>query len=725
MSILRALRRQQTLALGVAILLTGICAPAAWFLVPAKYKAQARLQVMAQTPKVVFQTVETEGGDDYRRYQQTQITLVKSRLVLNAALTDEKVAKCRMVREQIDPISWLQGALTVEFVSGSEVMEISLMGDDNEELAVLVNAVKKAYMHEVVLYDVRKRSERHATLKSIQEKYKALLKERRDTQRKLAEAVGSNDPKTLSLRQQLAMEHLSRVKSELLDVRSEKRRAEAQLRVRHPAEDQPVASSPSPSVAEADVNRLIEQDPGVARLVAKLSGMKEKWESESSHMRTINRKGTADPGLKLLRDNYKATQTALASLRAQLRPMAIRQLQEQDVGDKVTRGGESEHELAYLDDLEQHLNKEIDALSKENRSETVKTLDLQSLQEESGQLQSAALKVGTEVEALNVELEAPPRIRTIEDAVPPRTLDQTKKFMLIAMISFGSFFGGLFGVAFLELQLQKVDSADEVPADLGLRVVGALPILPPRTNRGPAISRGAKDQLWQALMLESIDATRTMLVHAARTESHRVVMVASAVSGEGKTSLASHLATSLARSGLKTLLIDADLRSPAIHRIFDLPCSAGLSELLRGEVGIADVISDTAIGELKVITAGGCDQQTIRVLAQGALGGLFAQLKEQFDFVIVDSSPVLPVADALIVAQQADAVLFSIFRDVSRKTKVNAALRRLESLGVRILGAVVTGGQGGLYGNYYGGESTYYSKLPASAANSSSSDSST
>ena len=218
-------------------------------------------------------------------------------------------------------------------------------------------------------------------------------------------------------------------------------------------------------------------------------------------------------------------------------------------------------------------------------------------------------------------------------------------------------------------------------------------------------------------MLESIDATRTMLIHAARTGSHRVVMITSAVGGEGKTSLASHLATSLARSGLRTLLIDADLRSPSIHRLFDLPVAAGLSEVLRGEVEWADAAAATTIEDLKVLTAGNCDRQTIALLSQGCLSPLFVQLKEQFDFVIVDSSPILPVADGLIIAQSVDAVLFSIFRDVSRKTKIAAAAERLQYLGVRILGAVVTGAHGGRYGNDYNPDSPYR-VLPASAADS-------
>jgi Mrp family chromosome partitioning ATPase len=128
------------------------------------------------------------------------------------------------------------------------------------------------------------------------------------------------------------------------------------------------------------------------------------------------------------------------------------------------------------------------------------------------------------------------------------------------------------------------------------------------------------------------------------------------------------------------------------------------------------VVHDTAIENLSIVTAGNCNRQTIHRLAQGCIGSHFVDFKERFEFVIVDSSPVLPVADGLIVAQQVDAVLFSIFRDVSRKTRVSAALQRLQCLGVRVLGAVVTGAEGSRYGNQYGYNSIYPS-LPDSATN--------
>ncbi len=717
MSLVYALRRRQMLALGVAVLAAGICGPAAWYLVPtAQFKAQARLQVIAQQPKVLFRTVETENGDDYHRYQTTQLTLIKSRLVLNTALQDDKVKNYRMILEQDDPVTWLQEKLKVEFISGSEIMELSLSGSNPQELAGLVNAVKKAYIEEVVEVDIKKRSDRHAKLKKIKQSYAEILKERRDHQRKLAVTVGSDDRQTLALRQQYAMEHMASLRTELLDVQSQKRKAEALLKLRRPVEDR--ADPGTPGVSAAELERMIDQDPGVTRLVEKLATAEERLTSESDKIWTVARRGTADPSIKNLRDYVVSTRKSLARRREAVRADVIKQLRNERDDDHSTPSDPAEQQLAMLNDLEQRLTDEINTVDKGNQSMTENTLDLRELQEEVAQMEAAALKVGAEVESLNVELDAPPRIKTIEDAVVPRARDDKKRFMTIGMVVVVSFVGGLIGIAFLELRTQKVDSADQVPNELGLRVVGALPILPSRTSHAGSISRKKRDMEWQALLLESIDATRTMLVHSARTESHQVFMIVSAVASEGKTSLASHLATSLARNGDRTLLIDADLRSPSIHQIFDMPLGGGLSELLRGEVDPTEVISDTAIDELKILTAGTCDQQTIRALSRGSLGALFAQFREQFDFVIVDSSPILPVADALTIAQQADAVLFSIFRDVSSKTKVCAAISRLECLGVRILGAVVTGGHGGLYGNYYG-QSSNYSRLPLSRANSS------
>jgi capsular exopolysaccharide synthesis family protein len=195
-------------------------------------------------------------------------------------------------------------------------------------------------------------------------------------------------------------------------------------------------------------------------------------------------------------------------------------------------------------------------------------------------------------------------------------------------------------------------------------------------------------------MTESVEATRTMLLHAAQTEAMRVIVITSAVGGEGKTLTASHLAVSLARAGRKTLLVDADLRRPALLKLFNLQVQPGLSEVLRGEAELNAAFQEGPAPGLTILAAGMSDDRAVQALSQPILDDIIAKAKEGFDFIIIDSTPVLPVADSTLLCQQADGVIFSVLQDVSRLPQVYAAYERLAALRIRILGAVVNGSRG-------------------------------
>ncbi len=717
MGLLRALKRRLVLALGLAILVSSVCSMAAWFLLPPpKYQAQAQVLVRTATPQIMFKTIDAEAErEESQRYQRSQLVQLKSRFVINAALQQRGINELKMIREQARPDDWLAANLQAQFLPGTEVLQISLDGKYPEELARLVNAVTNTYIEEVANGDLKRRVQRRELLKKLSNTKFAELKNHRDALRTLAQKAGSDDRQTLVLKQQYAIELGTDVRKDLREVQSQKRKLEAMIKVRRP---EALHETAAPMVSNDDVARLIEQDPEVSDLKAKLAAASGRLASEAAHTGRIARNSGTNPALRSLRDEVELINKQLERKRRAIRPSVIQQLQNpQDDGQSV-KGGSLEQQLAVATELEASLQEEIKNFSQMDQVLTDNTLNVQDNKEELKQIEDAATKIASEVEKLDVELQAPPRISLIEEALPPTTRNVKKWYMMFGGISLGSFWGSLFLIAFLELQARKIDSADEVVGDLGLAVVGSLPMLPARARRNGVMARHEKDRYRYNLLLESIDATRTMLIHAARSGSHRVVMIASALPGEGKTSLASHLATSLARSGQKTLLIDADLRCPSIHRLFDLTPTPGLSELLRGEAAFDDVIVSTAVEELKVMTAGHCDPRTLRILSQGGLGGLFARLKEQYDFVIVDSSPILPVADAQIIAQQVDAVLFSILADVSRKTKILAAYQRVAALGVKVLGAVVTGAHdGGRYGNkYYSGYSAEVHSTPSDTA---------
>ena len=202
------------------------------------------------------------------------------------------------------------------------------------------------------------------------------------------------------------------------------------------------------------------------------------------------------------------------------------------------------------------------------------------MKDEIAQGEEVARHLGRQMEALNVELKAPQRGRVVEPADNPRAESPRKR---LAAVGDGRLRGvravAVLGVSWREYRLRRVDSPEEVVEGLNLRLVGTLPALPGarpaqgRTGDGDAGPTADADR-WQNLLVESVDAARTVLLRDCRADDMRAVMITSATKGEGKSSLASHLAISLARAGRRTVLVDFDLRSPSLHGLFDVPAVA-------------------------------------------------------------------------------------------------------------------------------------------------------
>ncbi len=242
-------------------------------------------------------------------------------------------------------------------------------------------------------------------------------------------------------------------------------------------------------------------------------------------------------------------------------------------------------------------------------------------------------------------------------------------------------------VCWREFRRRRVTSASDLVHGLGLPVIGCIPEVRGRQKMTRADLDG------QGRVHEAMDALRTVLLRDGAS-GPRVLLITSAVAGEGKTSLAVRLAASLARGWRKTLLIDADLRKPEAHALFETPLEPGLSEMLRGEAEASDVIQPTGLSRLWIVPAGHGDTHAIQALAQDGAGQLFDRLKEQFEFVILDACPVLPVADALLLSTHADAVLLSVRSGASRVPIIEAARQRLAALHVQLRGAVLMGRDG-------------------------------
>ncbi len=308
----------------------------------------------------------------------------------------------------------------------------------------------------------------------------------------------------------------------------------------------------------------------------------------------------------------------------------------------------------------------------------------ENIEQEEKFVNELSLKVSKE----EVELEAGSRVTKAQDAELQKK-DMKKQLLGTVVAPVVVLMAVCMGVAWLDVRQRRIRSAGEVSRGLGIRVVGAVPSLPNLEKH--LIGPTGEPDLQGHPALESIDALRTQLLRDADYVATRIVMVTSATHGEGKTTVASHLASSLARAGRKTLLIDGDLRRPAAHQLFELPMHPGLSEVMLSEVELTDAVQATTLDGLSFMAAGQWDREVLQSLARDGLEGIFEKLQEEFDFIVVDSHPVLAATDSLLISQRVDAVILSVLREVSQMPRVFAASQRLTTLGIRVLGAVVNG----------------------------------
>jgi len=677
MGLLMALRRRWRIGVGLGILSAVAAGVSTWYIVPkSKYTARATLHVSSNPKYIIFDP--KERLTDYRTYQRTQVALAKSHFVLADALKRPELAGLTTLREQVDPSDWLSQQIKVDFPDASEVLEISLTGERPEDLALLVNAAVDSYMSRVVEEEEKERHARLEKLRELWEKYQHNLQSKRDQFRKLSDELGTADQKTLSVAQQSKIQHRELAESELMRMKFELRRSESELAV---LEDR-VEESISQGTSQAAVDERIDAHPHVIEIHSQIRKLLDR---QSQVSRLTPRRD--DPALLSVRRQLDQAKKDLSKARSTLRPHITSQLHStiaQEDRDTVAKlRARVSSTRMYMDAITQ----EIERVQEESKAINRTGLDLTQYQDEIQIVGETARKIGAEVEAMEVELGAPARIRVVDRAIVPTIKDKFRKAKASGAAAVGTLMLILFGVSFREFRARRINTVDEVAQGLGLKIVGSLPPLPngSRESTAPTALR------LRSQLLESIDSTRTMILHASRTEGIRMVMVTSAMKGEGKSTLSYHLATSLARIGRRTLLIDGDLRCPTMHQFFDIPLNPGLSELLRGEFGANDVIWSTHPGGPDVLPAGDCCPLAIHALAQDQIRILFEELKTRYDFIIVDSPPVLSVADSLLLGQVVDAVLFSILRDVSRVPMVYAASERLLALGARMLGAVVSG----------------------------------
>jgi len=239
-------------------------------------------------------------------------------------------------------------------------------------------------------------------------------------------------------------------------------------------------------------------------------------------------------------------------------------------------------------------------------------------------------------------------------------------------------------------------SPEEVKLALGTNVLGHVPKL-------PTLRRKRKDKPFEvdpsiyafhrprSPESEVFRVIRTGLLTECKKNDKRVIQVTSPFPGDGKSTTSTNIAAALAQTGKRVLIIDADLRKPKIAELLYLDNEIGLTDVLLQEAEPDEVVAQSAIENLSVVGSGAIPANPAELLQSEEFGAVLKYWRNKFDFVIVDSPPLLVVSDPSIIALEADAVLMTLRVTKNGKNPVIRAKEILDNQGAELLGVVVNG----------------------------------
>jgi capsular exopolysaccharide synthesis family protein len=237
-------------------------------------------------------------------------------------------------------------------------------------------------------------------------------------------------------------------------------------------------------------------------------------------------------------------------------------------------------------------------------------------------------------------------------------------------------------------------SPDEITQALGFPVLGHVPHLKTKARKKSA---GSTDLTLctlggpNAFGSEAFRSIRTGLYFRDSESENRVIQITSPVPGDGKSTIATNLAISIAQSGRSVLLIDADMRRPRISKLFGLQNELGLADLLRGDATLREVLIVGPIPNLSLLASSLPANDPAELLSSATFSSLIESLRSQFEYIIIDTPPLLAVSDAASVAARADAVVLTVRLRRNAKPLALQASQLLLEMGVRPMGIVVNG----------------------------------
>jgi capsular exopolysaccharide synthesis family protein len=683
-----------------------VCASAAFVYLQTatpKYTSESRIYVEQVGPKLLESPMQMRQSDSYL---YTQAELIKSMPVLVAATEALGGGHLKAFQDVDNPTVFLKKKLDVTVGKKDDIISVSLELPEPQEAAQLVNAVVDAY---VTKYAEKKKSTTGEVLGILQkEKVKrdAELEARRTALQQFREenpdlTVEDDKGNVVTRRFAQLSEELTRTQ---LDVIQSKAKCDSFARV---LED----SKQRAEVVKAAVAQgIIKRDEFLGQQIHSL---------ELSLSAESKRLGDGHPKVKKLREPLEELRRQQQELNAEAENAYLQGLQQDNVL-------QSKLLQARVDELQRN----YDAQLAITRKASAKAFEYTNLQEMLRRTEKLCDLLDDRIGELNVAENAGAlNISVLEVAMPGEKPTSPKRTAVLGLGLIAGLMLG-FGLALLRDFLDhRLRSTDEITALLELPLLGVIPHISGKHTRPIAGQMVACQP--RSETAESFRTLRTAIHFGVPEGQARTILVTSPSAGDGKSTVASNLAIAMAQADQSVLLIEGDFRKPTQNEIFGLTVAKGFSGVLSRRESLDDVILKTAIDGLSVLPCGALPSNPAEIINSEGFRQALAELSKRYDKVIIDSPPVVPVADSRILGALCDITVLVLRAEKSTRRHSLGARNELFSVGAKILGVVVNSAPAGKgrygygrfgYGRYGYGGPEYVRQDSASGRNGYESD---
>lgn len=678
-------RQRLPVAAGVFLLVVAATVLYAWTRTP-RYTATSRLLIENKGVNLTSMQDAFDPGRSaltQRDLIQTQVQLIKSTPVMEAVLQQGFLAQSKDFRESKDPVRQLAELIQVTPARSGFVLDVSVERESPTEAARIVNAVVSSYLAENRRRRMGVSDEGIAELKKKAEELRVRLNESTTA---LHAFMATNRMVSFEDAQNIVVDRLKGLNQNLMKAEPLRMQAEAHYRTAEAAmkagqaESIPgVQASTLINGLKTDLARLEQQ---YSEMRARLGDMHPQLQSTIAQMDAIRTKLAMESTyvVDALRGRYEQALNEEKMLREELRKQEEAVLQFNELAAKYNLFRQSRDSI------------------QEAYSTIIRRIDELNVSQLSGQGDSVFVVSRAEVPQ--------------EKSWPSRS----------RMLLMGIFFGGLLAIGvcfFLDYMDTTIKGESDVRTLLNSSVIGGVPSA--EAEAGDA----AFDDLFavnkpRSHFAEAFRSARTALAFSMVDKPLRSVVVTSAMPAEGKTLTAVNLAVAHAQAGKRTLLIDADLRKPRVHAVFNGRSDVGLSNLLAsGKLESETAIVQAGIANLFYMSSGPVPPNPVELLDSGRFGRRLEEWLKQYEMLVFDAPPMLNLADALVIGKHMDGAVLVVRTFVTNKYAAQQVARQIAASKIKLLGVLLNNvdmPSGAAYSSYYysryGG---YYGDRPETA----------